>query len=151
MALPLLAAFVAVPLVEIAAFVEVGGRLGLWPTLAVVVATAVAGSALLRGQGLRVWRRFRGGLGRGELPVAEALDGLCLLVSGVLLVTPGFFTDLAGFALLAPPLRRAVARALLARVAPVRGAGAAAPPGAPDGPVIDGEFEEVDHDRTGRR
>ncbi len=137
----LLAAFVAVPLVEIAAFVEVGGWIGLWPTLAVVVATAVAGSALLRVQGLAVWQRVRQSLARNEMPVAEAVDGLCLLVAATLLLTPGFVTDVVGFALLVPPFRRAAARRLLNRIA---GRLRVVQAGVPrEGPVIEGEFKDL--------
>lgn len=145
----LLAAFVAVPLVEIAAFVEVGSRIGLWPTLAVVVATAVAGSALLRLQGIAVWRRVRQSLARDETPVAEAVDGLCLLAAAALLLTPGFVTDVVGFALLVPAFRRAAARKLLNRIA---GRLRVVQPGAPaGGPVIEGEFEDVDTGPRGGR
>ena len=162
MAVILLAAFIAVPVIEIAAFIEVGGWIGLWPTIGVVIATAVAGSALLRQQGLSVLRRFRESLLRNELPVAELFDGLCLLVAGAFLLTPGFFTDLAGFALMIPPFRQWVARGLLGVlirrghvVSAAGGHGPAGRPGAPGadggtGPVIDGEFEEIDKNPAAR-
>ena len=162
MAVILLAAFIAVPVIEIAAFIEVGGWIGLWPTIGVVIATAVAGSALLRWQGLSVLRRFRESLLRNEMPMAELFDGLCLLVAGAFLLTPGFFTDLAGFALMIPPFRQWVARVLLGvlvrRGHVVPGAGGRGPgarPGAPGaeggtGPVIDGEFEEVGRNPAAR-
>ena len=77
----LLAVFIAVPVVEIALFIEVGGWIGLWPTIAIVIATAFAGTTLLRLQGLAVLRRVQESAARNELPVAEVFDGLCLLVA----------------------------------------------------------------------
>lgn len=91
MAILLLAAFIAVPVIEIAAFIEVGGWIGLWPTIGIVIATAFAGTTLLRLQGLAVLRRFQESASRNELPVTEVFDGLCLLIAGALLLTPGVF------------------------------------------------------------
>ena len=156
MAVILLVAFIAIPIVEIAAFIEIGGWIGLWSTIGVVIVTAVAGSALLRLQGLAVLRRFRESMVRTEIPLAEAFDGLCLLVAGAFLLTPGFFTDLAGFALMIPPFRRWVARGVLSGlvkhghvVPPAAASGGpirSGDPGGRDGagPVIDGEFEEIE-------
>ena len=97
MAILLLAMFIAVPIVEIGLFIEIGGWIGLWPTIGVVIVTAFAGTTLLRLQGLSVLQRVQESANRNELPVQEVFDGLCLLVAGVLLLTPGFFTDLIGF------------------------------------------------------
>ena len=107
--LVILATLVAVPLAEIAVFIRVGGVIGVWPTIALVVATAVVGTWLIRLQGLATLARAQQALDRQDLPVQEIFEGLCLLVAGVLLITPGFVTDAAGFALLVPPVRRAVA------------------------------------------
>ena len=108
MALLLLAAFILVPLIEIGLFIEIGGWLGLWPTLGLIVLTAIVGTALLRHQGLATLRRAQSQLDAGHLPAKELFDGVCLLVAGLLLLTPGFFTDAVGFALLLPPLRAAL-------------------------------------------
>ncbi len=132
--------FLAVPLVEIAVFIEVGGWLGLWPTLAVIVATAVAGTALLRWQGLSTLARAQAALDRGQLPVAEVFDGACLLVAGALLLTPGFVTDAVGGLLFLPPFR-ALLRGLIAHRLTV-GMRAPEPEQGPGG-VIDGEWEEI--------
>ncbi len=105
MALLLLAAFILVPLIEIGLFIEIGGWLGLWPTLGLIVLTAIVGTALLRQQGLATLRRAQSQLDAGHLPAKELFDGVCLLVGGLLLLTPGFFTDTVGFALLLPPVR----------------------------------------------
>lgn len=163
MAIVLLAAFIAVPVIEIAAFIQIGGWIGLWPTIAVVVLTAFAGTTLLRLQGLAVLQRAQEAAARNELPVTEVFDGLCLLVAGVLLLTPGFFTDALGFLLFVPPLRHLVALGLWnwlvrsGRVSFSAGGFYSGPPpgggrsGGPRGgnppgrgPVIDGEYEDMD-------
>ncbi|MEN8196086.1 MAG: FxsA family protein [Pseudomonadota bacterium] len=146
MPLLILFAFIAVPIIEIALFIELGGWLGLWPTLALVILTAVVGTALIRVQGLAVMERARVAMDRGEPPVGELFHGACLLVAGALLLTPGFLTDTLGLALLVPPIRVFIGntlwRALAARAEPGHPDGAATPP--PPGPgVIDGEFEDV--------
>jgi len=112
MALILLLAFILVPLLEIAVFIQVGSRIGTWPTVALVVLTAVLGTALIRAQGLSTLARAQQAIEREELPVAEIFDGLCLLIAGALLLTPGFVTDAMGFALLVPPVRTAAARGI---------------------------------------
>ena len=98
-------ALLGAPLIEIGVFIEVGGRIGLWATLVLIVGTAIAGAVLLRHQGLSTLARARETLARGGLPVQEVADGVCLLIAGALLVTPGFVTDAAGGLLLFPPAR----------------------------------------------
>ncbi|MDA1099568.1 MAG: FxsA family protein [Proteobacteria bacterium] len=114
----ILLAFIAIPLIEIAVFIEVGGFLGLWWTLAIVVGTALAGTAMLRRQGLSTLRRAQLQMAEGRMPLREVFDGLCLLVAGALLLTPGFVTDLAGALLFIAPVRlilgRLVARHIVA-------------------------------------
>ena len=105
MAIFLLIAFIAVPIVEIAVFIEVGGRIGALNTVLIVVLTAMMGTWLLRAQGLQTLNRVQESLNRNILPMAEVFDGLCLLVAGVLLLTPGFVTDTLGFLLFIPPVR----------------------------------------------
>ncbi len=110
MGLAILLALVVVPLVEIAVFISVGGAIGLWPTIAIVVLTAIAGTIMLRQQGLATLMRARQALAQQRMPVQELFDGACLLVAGVLLLTPGFVTDTIGFVLMIPPLRAFVGR-----------------------------------------
>jgi UPF0716 protein FxsA len=142
----LLAAFVIVPLAEIAVLIKVGSWLGLAPTLALIVLSAVIGIAMLRRQGLGVLARAQRLLEQGVLPVAEVFEGLCLVVAGALLLIPGFITDAVGAALLLPPVRRLLYRRLghyLERhVGHARRGGHGAPNG--HGTVVDGEFEEVE-------
>lgn len=145
--MPLFLILVAVPIIEIALFIEVGGWLGLWPTLAIVIATAMAGAALLRSQGRGVMAELQGRLRQGGDPTGPIAHGAMILFAGALLLTPGFFTDAVGFALLVPPVRAALLRWGAARFAGavhVQTFGTGAGPGArrPGGPgdVVEGEF-----------
>ncbi len=138
--------FLAVPLIEIALFVQVGGWIGLWPTIWIVVATALLGTALLRIQGLNTLMKARQSLDRGNLPVNEVFDGFCLVIAGALLLTPGFFTDAFGFLLFLPPLRASLRRVVglyLAKHATVEVHGGGRPPPPSGSDVIDGEFEDI--------
>jgi UPF0716 protein FxsA len=153
MPLLILAVFIGVPLLEIAVFIQVGGFLGLWPTLAIVILTAVIGTALLRIQGLVTLARAQAQMNQGALPTRELFDGACLLIAGVLLLTPGFVTDGLGFLLFLPAardiLRRMLSRYMAGRMEShiyvdgqeVRPDRKARPE---RGPMIEGEFDEID-------
>ena len=150
-------AFIGVPLVEIALFIQVGGWIGLVPTLVVEVATAVVGTALLRSQGLSTLRRVQGSLDRGAFPADALFDGLCLLLAGALLLTPGFATDVSGLLLFMPPVRLWLRKRLMARLAAsgnihVSGFGTRTDPGSAGGPgaVIDGDYEDLTSSDDGR-
>lgn len=99
---------VAVPIIEIWLFLEIGGLIGTWPTIAIVVLTALIGSMMLRHQGLSAMRGMQSRLAAGEAPGRLLADGAMILIAGALLLTPGFFTDAVGFALLVPPVRAMV-------------------------------------------
>ena len=145
----LLASFIGVPLVEIAIFIQVGEALGLWWTLALVVLTAAIGTALMRRQGLATLRRARAAFAEDKMPVAEILDGLFLLVGGVLLLTPGFFTDALGFALLIPVTRALFRTALLARL--VRGGRfTTSSESSASGATIDATYDVIDPEPPAR-
>jgi UPF0716 protein FxsA len=148
MAIVLLLAFIITPIVEIAVFIEIGGEIGLWPTLAIVVITAMVGTALLRAQGLATFAGAQQSLARGEFPVRQVFDGACLLVAGALLLTPGFVTDGVGLALFLPPVRNLLRRWVLARGRFQVDAGmdAGPRPGREDG-IVEGEFHEVEGER----
>lgn len=141
----LMALFLLVPLLEIYLLIKIGGEIGAWPTVALVVATAVIGAALLRWQGISTLMRVRQSLDRGELPALAMLEGLLLLIAGALLLTPGFFTDTVGFLLLVPPLRRKLLLALLS-AGMVHVAGAPQPPPGESRPsrTLEGEFRRED-------
>lgn len=137
--------FVAVPLIEIALFITVGGWLTLWPTLALVVITAMIGTALVRQQGLRVLQDAQRALDQLGDPLAPLAHGAMILFAGALLLTPGFLTDAVGFALLVPAVRLAVLRWVLRNRMHVTVFGARpAPRRAPRaGDVIDAEFRDI--------
>ena len=97
-----------VPVAEIAVFIQVGSRLGAGMTVLLVVISAVVGVWLVRRQGLATATRVQAMVARGESPALGMLEGLALLAAGVLLVIPGFLTDIAAFVLLIPPLRRGI-------------------------------------------
>jgi UPF0716 protein FxsA len=105
--------FIGVPILEIALFIQAGDIFGLWPTLAAIVATAIIGGTLIRAQGLATIDRARRSVEQGQAPVHEVFTGLCLLLAGALLMTPGFLTDSVGFLLLVPPFRRSLGRWLM--------------------------------------
>jgi len=153
----LLAAFIGVPLIEIALFIQVGGFIGLWPTIAVVILTAVAGAALLRHQGLGALSRLQQSLDRGEAPLDPVFDGFCLLAAGMLLLTPGFFTDALGFLLFTPPFRAALKRVITSRMMVHKEGGAQfywrsaqtkPSRGSAPGDIIDGDYQDVTNIET---
>ncbi|MEL6609835.1 MAG: FxsA family protein [Pseudomonadota bacterium] len=151
----LLIAFIAVPLIEIALFIQVGGLIGLWPTLAIVLLTAFLGTYLVRSQGARAMGDLRGSFQDLRDPTEPLAHGAMILISAVLLLTPGFFTDAVGFGLLIPGIRAIVITAVRKRVKVARFEMGGAPSGGPghhprhnprrntQGDVIEGEFDEV--------
>lgn len=106
--------FIVVPIAELFVIVKVGQLIGLWPTLALLLADALLGSLLLRHQGRGAWRRFNEALAQRRFPGKEVADGVLIVIGGTLLLTPGFLTDIAGLFLLIPPTR-ALARRVLRR------------------------------------
>lgn len=173
-----LAIFVAMPIIEIAVFIQAGELIGLWPTIGVVVLTAIIGTSLMRAQGLQTLAKAQSQMDQGEMPIGALFDGICILVAGVLLLTPGFVTDTFGFLLLVPPLRQLIGAKVIMKLVQsgnIRtsfgggGFGASRGPGAAhgsngargtsggarrpgSGPIIDGDFEDVstnDQDQPG--
>ena len=106
----LLILFLTVPLVEIAILIKIGKVIGAGYTIALVIGTAILGAALLRTQGISTLAKVQTNINRGQLPAIELIEGLILLISGVLLLTPGFFTDMLGFLALVPILRQRLAQ-----------------------------------------
>jgi len=98
--------FVVVPLIEIYVLIEVGGVIGVVPTIALVVLTAMIGSAMLRQQGFATLKKAQTSLDQGIAPAEALVDGVFLVIGGALLLTPGFFTDAVGFVCLLPAGRR---------------------------------------------
>ncbi len=108
-------AFLVIPIVEIVLFLYVGNWIGIWPTIATVVVTAALGSFFVSKQGRLTWQRIITKINRGEVPTASVVHGAMILVAGALLLTPGFLTDLVGFALLVPGVREAIRQWFLRR------------------------------------
>jgi len=144
----LFALLIAVPIIEIALFIQVGGLIGLWPTLLIVVLTAIAGTMLLRQQGLATMQKLQDSVRNGQNPMDSIAHGALILVSGVLLLTPGFFTDAVGFLLLVPPVRIALIKAgadrLTARTVTFGHSAPHAPPRTDDDVVLDGDYSVLD-------
>ena len=101
--------FICLPLIEIFVLIEVGRAIGAIPTIALVILTAVAGTWLVRAQGLQTLTRVQASINRGELPAVALIETFILVIAGILLVLPGFTTDMLGFVCLLPPIRRALA------------------------------------------
>lgn len=110
MVLPIIILFVIAPLAEIYVLLAASDQFGLLPVLLTCVVTAVVGGILLRIQGLRALQEAQKALASGDAPVMPLVDGLFLAICAPLMMTPGFITDALGFALLIPPVRRAIAR-----------------------------------------
>lgn len=104
----LLILFIAVPVVELILFMEIGARIGLVPTFGIILLTGILGAWLTKLQGLRTLTRYQQALAEGRLPHQEVMDGLMILVAGAVLLTPGFLTDAVGFLLLVPAIRSVV-------------------------------------------
>jgi UPF0716 protein FxsA len=106
----LVALFIVVPIVELYVIIQIGSLIGVWPTIALLLADAVLGSMLLRHQGRGAWRRFNVALAERRFPGKEVADGLLIAIGGTLLLTPGFVTDIVGAIFLIPPSRAIVRR-----------------------------------------
>ena len=112
MRIALMLLLVALPLIEIGVLIKVGGWLGFWPTLGIVVLTGALGIAVIMEHGLTAAIRLQRAMLAGETPLLTMLDGALLVAAGILLVTPGLIADVVGLLLLVPPVRRLAARAL---------------------------------------
>ena len=104
----LLAVFIIIPLVELIILIKVGSYIGLWPTILIVVLTGVVGAALARYQGFLIINKIRADVSSGRVPARELIDGLLVLIGGIVLLTPGFLTDICGFILLIPFTRNLI-------------------------------------------
>ena len=146
--MPLFLLFLTVPLIEIALFIQVGGWIGLWPTLLVVILTAVAGTYLLRSQGTRAMNDLRSSFNDFRDPSEPLAHGAMILFAGALLLTPGFFTDAFGLSLMIPTVRSRVFQMIRSRikVQTFEGQPQQPHPRPSRDTVIDGEFEEIGDD-----
>ena len=126
--MPLFLIFILVPLIELMLLIEVGGVIGSAWTFIIIIATALIGTKLVKQQGFQTWANIQQEMATGQLPARSLFDGICILISGVLLITPGFITDTIGF-LLVTPAFRAVMYTQLGSKIKVRTAGSFQQPG----------------------
>ena len=153
--------FIVVPIAELVVLIQIGELIGVWWTVALLVADAVLGSILARSQGRTAWQRFNDAVAAGRMPGREAIDGALVLFGAALLLTPGFLSDILGIALLLPPTRAVVRRILVRRFAARMVASMGAPPVSPgrtgarprqpydvEGTAIDTEPERLDRRAT---
>jgi UPF0716 protein FxsA len=101
----LLVLFITIPLLEMLILIKMGEAFGFWTTVALVIVTGFIGAVLARIEGFRTWLAIRAELRENRLPAEKMMDALLLFVAGVLLITPGVLTDIAGFLLLIPATR----------------------------------------------
>ena len=134
---------VAVPIFEVWLLIQVGGQIGVWPTVAILVVEAILGAWLIRLEGRRAWQALSTAFGSGRVPTGELANAALVLVGGLLLMLPGFATDLVGFLFLLPltrPLARKLVAFFLARR--INRLGLVRPGVAGGGTVITGETVE---------
>lgn len=129
------------PVVEIAVFLHVGDAIGFLYTILLFLAAGAVGLVLLRMEGLSLLIRTQKQLNEGIVPVREGFDGLCLVTAGVLLILPGFVTDILALLLLLPPVRAAI-RQFIVRHVEVRARAERTEPGR----VIEGDYEDATPD-----
>ncbi len=149
MALVVLVVILAIPVVEIWAFIQAGEAIGAAPTIALTLLTAGVGVMLFRWQGTAIVGRLRSEMEDGRMPLLEIVDGFGLLIAGALLFLPGLVTDVIGFVLFIPPVRvvliAAMVRSMMRRghVHMSGGATMHRSPGGAGDRVVEAEFEEV--------
>ncbi len=107
--------FIILPVVEISLFISVGSHIGIWNTILLCILAAMGGSILLRFQGLKTLMAMQTVSRRGQVPLQEMFDGFCLAAAALLLMLPGFFSDIVAFALMVPPLRSLLRTHLIKR------------------------------------
>jgi UPF0716 protein FxsA len=146
MLLPLVLLFIVVPIAELAVVIQVGQAIGVWWTIALLIADSILGSVLMRSQGRAAWRRFNETTQARRVPAREVLDGGLIMFGGLLLLTPGFITDVLGLLLLIPPTRALVRRALAKRLTQRMVSSMTAPRPRSDD-VVDGTAVDLENDR----
>jgi UPF0716 protein FxsA len=147
--------FVIIPFIEILLFMSIGAKIGMMTTLLLAFLTAVIGGSIVRQQGLHTLKAIQLSVDRGQIPLDELFDGICLIIAGATLITPGFLTDTIGFLLLIPAFRNIVRYGLRKHTkfgvetfgpdfqAPPRGQGYTQ---TPPQDIIEGDYERLDED-----
>ena len=101
--------FIIIPIIEIAIFISIGSEIGVLNTIAIILITALVGIFLIRRQGINLLFSAQRNMSQGIMPTEEIKGGIFLLISGLLLITPGFFTDCIGFSMFLKPVQNFVA------------------------------------------
>ena len=101
--------FIFIPIIEIAIFISIGQEIGVLNTIAIILITALVGIFLVRRQGINLLFSAQRNMSQGIMPTEEIKGGIFLLISGLLLITPGFFTDCIGFSMFLKPVQNFVA------------------------------------------
>ncbi|MCI2283049.1 FxsA family protein [Colwellia sp. MSW7] len=147
----LFALFIIIPIIEITVLMQVGELIGAWPTVAIVIVSAWLGAKYVRQQGLATLQSVQSKMAQGEMPSGEIVTGLMLLVAGVLLVTPGFVTDIFGLLLLVPAVRHTLSQSVQKHIQTSQGSAFGAGAhfhsstfGEKNGHVYENEAETVD-------
>ncbi len=133
-----------IPFVELYLLLEVGSFLGVFPTIFMIIFTGVLGVWMFRQQGFSTLKRFQESVNRGEIPAYEMIEGPILMIGGALLIAPGFFTDVLGFACLIPPLRKAIAKYVIEHYLVTAQAGSPFSQATGERTAIEGEFRKED-------
>jgi UPF0716 protein FxsA len=137
----LLIALLSLPIIEIYVLIHVGATIGFIPTLALLIGAAFLGTYLLQTQGWSAWQRLRENLAQGKMPERDLMDSFIILAGGMLLLLPGFLSDVAGLLCLIPATRRMIGRYLLKQAWVPAGT---QPRGPSHSKTIDGEFKRED-------
>jgi len=142
--------FIVVPILELAVIIQVGEAIGVWWTIALLLADSFLGAWLWRHQGGAAWRRFNAAIAEGRIPAREVMDGVLIIFGGALLITPGFISDFFGALFLLPPTRAVIRKWLLRRgsFGFFTSVGRAAPGfgGRAGGDYVDSTAQEIKHD-----
>ena len=112
----LLLLFVFLPMIELYLLIMLGARIGPMPTIGLIVLTGIIGASLARQQGISTLAKIQSELKEGRAPTKELIEGAMILVGGLVLLTPGILTDLFGFAMMIPSIRRSLANKFSLRV-----------------------------------
>ena len=112
----LLLLFVFLPMIELYLLIMLGARIGPMPTIGLIVLTGVIGASLARQQGLSTLAKIQNELKQGRAPTQELVEGAMIVVGGLVLLTPGILTDLFGFSMMIPGIRRSLARQFKVRI-----------------------------------
>jgi len=146
--MPFLIIFVVIPLIELFLFAALSDVIGLFTALLFALFTAVLGGSLVKQQGIQTLLSLQNRMDKGQMPLNEIFDGLCLVSAGALLITPGFLTDGIGFALLVPKFRQFLRYVIKEHTNWATQSGTFTRNSSNDDDIIDGEYKNLDDDEN---